>query len=192
MAVKRGMDKLTKLGDLPELRQRAIRNAQTTPYKGIGKPWRDVACLQSLTRLEFRLLRVCCPECEATRKGCECCNGTGLVCPTCTGSQWLAMRQEGDVSIRVRCHDCGVDMSDGWEADVDKKYAAIERWLYEWQSGEHPYVPKPAVVNPVGGLPPAPPITPDEDALIRASLRQSEPADDEPPYSNEDFDDLPF
>jgi hypothetical protein len=131
------MERISK-GDLKTGR----RGTEQTPRKSseseryAKKPWRAVSpLLAELTHLEYRKLRICCPECEATKENCRACGGGGYVCPTCRGARYLGLERKGDASVLRRCFGCGVGSSqgDGWEYDPYRELLTIEAWLEKWQ-----------------------------------------------------------
>jgi Zn ribbon nucleic-acid-binding protein len=57
------------------------------------------------------------------------CDGSGYVCPTCTGLRWLGQRNEGDASTLLRCLDCGYLQGSAWHYDFDRELATVRLWL---------------------------------------------------------------
>lgn len=49
--------------------------------------------------------------------------------------EWLGRRRKGRGSEEVRCHDCGLHMSDGWQFDVGRLRMSIDRYMDDWVHG---------------------------------------------------------
>lgn len=156
--------------------------------------------IRGITKREFRTLDVCCPECTGRGHNCSTCDDRTVVCPTCKGARWVNGREENRWELKLfRCSDCGLDMSTGWEFDAEREAATVERWLTVWRRERDAARPdgewhvEPGVAQEVTQEAAARwrPPTPEEDALVRASLRP-EPVAVAVDELFEDDDDLPF
>ena len=81
----------------------------------------------------WRMADDCRAKCHACRgravRNCPVCDGTGWVCPTCRGMQWLRTgRIEGGTYVIERCETCFT---------ATPRMGAIARYMTRWQLDGH-------------------------------------------------------